>query len=442
MLTGNAFFRFIGARFRGAAKIEMRLWAPLETLIVTAIAILIGHYWIPQNPLGLQAGFPWLLFFPLLIALRYRSLYGVLSELIIVLFFKDSLNRVAWLPYMVGSFGLVLLIGEFSHAWFRRVRKSVQKYTYTGQRLDALSRAYYLLKLSHSHLEESLITKPVTLRKIVEEIRQLTIEGKGGFNPKALKLLLDMLSQYCGVITAVVVEAKNKKITDVILANTGEKMTLKKDDPLLLKIDEAQGVRYQTIENLSKRESDYLAVAPVMTSKGNVIAYLVIKDMIFSSLSETTMQTLSVLLAYFANDVESYESSETLLSLYPDCPSKFALEFRKMIDLHVGLGVSSYLVSIFMKKSDESDYMIKKFLGIQRGLDCSWVIEQEDQVIHINLMPFSNSVAVIGYLSRIDGWFKQEFGKTMKDFCCHHTVKPVTTNAAEKQIEACLDHHV
>ena len=107
MFVGNAFFRSIAARFRGSAKIEMRLWAPVETLVVTGIAILIGHYWIPSDPLGLQIGFPWLLFFPLLIALRYRTVYGILSELIIVLFFKNSLNATDWLPYMIGCFGFI-----------------------------------------------------------------------------------------------------------------------------------------------------------------------------------------------------------------------------------------------------------------------------------------------------------------------------------------------
>jgi hypothetical protein len=70
--------------------------------------------------------------------------------------------------YFLGGFILVLLTGEFSGLWMRRVRRAETLSNYLDERLERLTEQYYLLRLSHDRLEQELLTRPLTLRDALE----------------------------------------------------------------------------------------------------------------------------------------------------------------------------------------------------------------------------------------------------------------------------------
>lgn len=406
--------------FRGCGGKQAWLWAPLETIVITAIALAIGYFFMADEPFATRSAFPWLLFFPMLVALRYHSFYGLVCNVILLLFFRYTVEHTAWLTYLTGSCCLTVLAGEFSHSWFLREKRTQAVVSYTKSRLDNLSRAHYLMKLSHQHLEQSLITKPVTLRQIVAEIRQATIHEEGQLNKESLGTLLSLLSQYCGLISAAVFACDKGKISGKNLAGIGEEFTLDKSDLLFRKIDEISAVRYQTVMDLvDSKKSAYLAVVPLVTSEDENIAYLVIKDMLFNFISEETMETLNVILSYYSNDVAGFRKSPDILKKYPTCPITFARELVRMTDLSKKLGVDSHLVVITVEKSDRSEFLVKKLEQVHRGLDYGWLLEEEDKYLYLNLMPFSGSVALAGYINRMISWLKVEFGLAMGEgiFC-------------------------
>ncbi len=51
------------------------LGAWLEAIIMTLVAMLLGYVYSPHDPLLVTADFPWMIFAPLLIAVRYGFFY-------------------------------------------------------------------------------------------------------------------------------------------------------------------------------------------------------------------------------------------------------------------------------------------------------------------------------------------------------------------------------
>jgi hypothetical protein len=417
-------------------------WAPVETLVISAIAIGLGYAIVGKQVIALNMAFPWLLFFPLLIALRYRTFYGLICNVLIIVFFSSEASEANnWMTYLIGSCCLTILAGEFSHHWFMHNRRLEEMLDYTRGRLDGLSRAHYLTKLSHQHLEQSIITKPVTLRQIIGELRQATIYEGGELNKESLFLLLTLLSRYCGLISAGLYPSQKGKILPKSLAYIGKEFELKAKDPLLKNIGNKQVVRYQTVRDLTESDkSDYLAVIPLVTTAGETIAYVVIQDMIFSYISEETMQTLSVILAYYANDIAGTRAAISILSVYSDCPVEFACELKHMNALSKQLAVQSYLVSIFVKKDDRAEFLIKKLQQIHRGLDYGWLVEDESQYVYLNLMPFSGATALVGYTSRLTKWLKEEFGLQFNDEQCGYRAYRLMGLVEVGLIEKALRH--
>jgi hypothetical protein len=440
----------VGAKALGGLKRHLSsyrekrgwFWPPIETLAISAIAIGLGYVVMGGQITAIQTAFPWLLLFPLLVALRYRSFYGLICNVLIVVFFTSmAKGEITWFSYLVGSSCATLLVGEFSHSWFMRNRRTEELLRYTKTRLDSLSRAHYLAQLSHQHLEQSMITKPVTLRQIVADIRKATIYENGQLNKDSLSLLLTLLSRYCGLVSAGIYASEKGKISKTGLIHIGEEFSLDTDDLLLKKLEAIKAVRYQTIEKMSDTEkSNYLAVVPLTTTESETIAYLVIQDMLFSFVNEETMQTLSVILSYYANDVSGSRAGKDILAVYPDCPIGFACELKHMTGLSKQLSVESHLMSIFIEKSDRSSYLVKKLEQIHRGLDYGWLIEDEGKYTYLNLMPFSGSNALVGYINRLNKWLKEEFGLQFDGALCGYRAYQLTNLAPVELIKKALQH--
>lgn len=415
MSIGNRFNRLFKMGLRGNLKAQYWYWAPIETMVLTVSAVCTGLFLSPDDPLFIQQGFPWLMIFSLLIALRYGSIYGVLSVVIIALTFKQqTAHTSAWFSYLSGSIVAITCAGEFCQSWFTRERRALEMLNYANLRLDYLSRAFYLAKLSQNQLEQNLISKPITLQQIVEAIRQITISKKGKMDPESLGGLLSLLSQYCGLISATIYKADaNQQISDKKLAGIGEETPLDINDPMLFKLNENRTLRYQAINDLAEEyRSNYLAVALIQSSDAKIFAYLTITDMVFSNLNDETLQILSVLLGCYANDLTSYNQASPILEYYPDCPSFFALELQHMSDLKASMNIESTLVGFFVPKEKHTDYLKLKLTETHRSLDYIWAHKTPGYVVYFNLIPFSNAVILNGYLNRITRFFKTEFNIT------------------------------
>lgn len=65
----------------------------IETLLVSALALGLGLWLTPDDPLQLRGDFPWPLLAPLLIGVRYGFVRGLVSACLVVMTFLSCANK-------------------------------------------------------------------------------------------------------------------------------------------------------------------------------------------------------------------------------------------------------------------------------------------------------------------------------------------------------------
>ncbi len=75
--------------------------------------------------------------------------------------------------YFLGGLSLTFIVGSFSDVWMTRLARIRSVNTYLSERLDSLTHRHYLLKISAEQLEQSLLSKPMTLNETLVQLREL-----------------------------------------------------------------------------------------------------------------------------------------------------------------------------------------------------------------------------------------------------------------------------
>src|SRR3954471_22806094 len=119
-------------------------WQWLETLLLTLLAVAIAHRFSPSDPFLLHAAFPWLLFSPALLALRYGALSGLAS--IATLGALWAIEKDAGIVpgdppalHLTGALMLTLVCGEFAGLWQAKVSRAEGSLQYIHEKLERLT---------------------------------------------------------------------------------------------------------------------------------------------------------------------------------------------------------------------------------------------------------------------------------------------------------------
>ncbi|RNC69596.1 MAG: hypothetical protein ED859_07250 [Desulfuromonadales bacterium] len=428
--------------FNTDITLKLNRW--LETFVITAIVITVGVLLNSNDPLFVHAQFPWVWLGPLLVALRYGIAPGLVSTggICLALLVMPRLGfPVGDFPtnYVLGGLLMTLITGQFSEVWSQRLRHADQLSSHTGERFEQLSRAYFMVRLSHDRLEQNLISRPVTLRDAMIDLRNLLAKHGGSLNSETGTALLSILMHYCSLESAAFYPADgDEEIMVEPLAQCGKGAQLDKDDLLLRSAIESGNAAYQAINRYivegqtaspaaissavwsvdtsspdQREQTSYLVVAPMRTSSGRLRGLLLVTEMPFLSLHRETLQILGVLLAYASDQSESVERASDILRRFPDCPPNFAAELIKIVRLKRDLDVSSALVSITVMASPRLDEICRTLERQQRGLDHSWRRSLEWGTQLVTLMPFSGAASIEGFQSRLNEILRRQFGKTI-----------------------------
>lgn len=213
----------------------------IETLVLTALAIGLGAWLAPDDPL-LVHQFPWPLLAVLLAAVRYGFLKGLLSACLLVaallIFRALGLPAYAELPstYIIGTLVCAMVVGEFRDLWDRRLEKLHMANTYRQYRLDEFTRAYQVLRISHDLLEQRIAASDQSLRSSLLILRERMRDLKG--SEEALVWLaepfLDLLAQYGALRVAAIYPTDNLGgLQPWPLASIGGMAELEIEDPLV-----------------------------------------------------------------------------------------------------------------------------------------------------------------------------------------------------------------
>lgn len=389
----------------------------LETLVITVGILVAGYFFNPSDPFFIKSDFQWVLFAPLLIALRYGIAPGMVSMAIICLLYL-YLFRVGGVTggfptvFMLGGTLMILVCGQFSTVWSTRLRRSDQLSRHASDRFEQLSRAYFMVRLSHDRLEQNLISRPVTLRDAMVDLGAVLAKRGGLLNQETGSALISILVHYCSLESAAIfMMGSNGSIQEMPVAECGRGAVFKADDLLLRSAIETGNTSYQSINRLDVNEkSPYLVAAPLRTSAGVTKGILLVSEMPFLALKRETLQILGVLLAYATDHAEAASEARSLLAVFPDCPAMFAAELYKMVRLRRDLDVVSALVVVNVMPTGRLHEMCLALERQQRGLDHGWRRDLGWGVQFATLMPFSGPAAVEGYMARLSEMFLKDFG--------------------------------
>ncbi|MDO8926487.1 MAG: PelD GGDEF domain-containing protein [Sideroxyarcus sp.] len=379
----------------------------LEVVVISLGAIAVGMFFQRDNPFQVGSEFHWIWLAPVLIALRYGVVPGVVSSLILIAAWKLILllgGQQENFPeqFFLGGLILTMICGEFSAAWSSRLRRAEETNRYLDERLARITSRHLLLRLSHDRMEQEILTKPVTLRDALNGVRQLTAEQTKDRMPASGRLL-QMLTQYCQLESAAIF-IPGKDGCYERASQIGSPPDLSAEDPLLQHAIENRSLAHLQLKGLGDNElpSPFLVVVPILNSEQVSLGVLAIDRMPFLAVNEENLQMLSVMLGYYANCVSEAEGVRIIRDTFPSAPMDFAAELHKLLMLQRGYGINSHIVALPFGNDEAGRQAIAQITRIRRGLDISWLLPVGDRTLLINLMPLATEASVEGYLIRIE----------------------------------------
>jgi hypothetical protein len=322
--------------------------------------------------------------------------------------------------YFLGGLMLVLIGGQFGDIWGARLSRARTVNGYLNDRLAALTKNHFLLRLSHERLENDLLAKPTTLRDTLTHLRNIALAARehGDGTPQAdvaqlpgAVAFLQWTAQACQLEVAAMVRVTGNRIDAEPVARVGAPFEIVADDPLIRHCIETHTLAHpQAPELRHEGSSRYVACAPVLSGADELIGVVVVEQMPFLSLSYENLQFLMVLLGYYADGVRHLTVSSEILDLVPDAPYEFALDLGRLARLHRDTGIDSSVVALIFDQDEASDALFESVVRSRRALDVVWQASGKARRAIITLMPLSGAGAVSAYLVRIEDSLRAQFG--------------------------------
>lgn len=399
------------------AEGRLPLWHWLETLLLTLLAAALAYAASPADPFFVDAEFPWVLFAPALLALRYGVLPGLASVALLAAVWAAERAAGLLRPepptlYFMGALLLTLVCGEFASIWNARLRRVESTYRYAREKLDRLTRQHYLLLLSHERLEQDQLSRPMTLRAALLRIRALTAaqDGAGGAPPDlpGLPAMAAMLAQFCQLEVAAFHACAGGEPEPQPRAAIGAARPLDPADPMVQQCLERKAMAHVRTDGLAGAPgARYVVVAPVIDQEGRLLALFAIEQMPFLALHEEALSTLAVLLGYYADSLQVSRQARVVQRALPSCPIEFAAELTRVHRMLVGQGVPSSLVLLrFGSHPDSATFgaLLRRQL---RDLDTVWelpprrgaTVPVPDLLV---LLPLAGAAGAQGALARLE----------------------------------------
>jgi hypothetical protein len=388
-----------------------------ETLLVPMLAVAIGIWLNPLDPLCINSGFPWLWLAPLVLALRYGPLPGLAGAgmlLLAWLFFADAGWSAGDLPkhYFLGGLVTVMLCGEFSSLWLARTRRAEGMQAYLDQRLDQLTQHYYLLRLSHDRLEQDLIGRPLALRDALQALRELPSGGEQQLSGAAE--LLRLLAQYCQLEVAALYPMIAGKLADTPVARLGAEFPLNREDALLRHALSRNALTHLQVElPVAVPASDYIVIAPIDAGEEGPVGVLLVKQLPFFALHEDMLQTLNLLLRYYADGLMR-QPLVAPITAEVACPAEFAFELMRLTHIRQAMGMDSVLVALEFRPLAGYEDLPMQIQRQQRSLDVCWPIRFAEGSVLFTLMPLAGEGSAEGYIARIEQWVRLQRGDSLE----------------------------
>lgn len=380
----------------------------LEAVMLTLVAMLLGYLYSPQDPLLVTADFPWMIFAPLLVAVRYGFLPGLLSAGLLLLgLLVSSTAQQSSLPisYIIGMLLSTFLAGEFRDIWFKKLTKLYMANEYRQYRLDDFTRSYRLLQVSHDELELRIAGNNRSMRNTLLLLRQ-ALQSENITQQNELAAIAEHAMQVFiryGSFTAAglyKVVGQEQKLELKPLVSIGDMPELSVDDILLqacLKNKHTVSIRDEVLDQ-GANPSQLKVCVPLLDTEQTLVGVLAIAEIPFFSMTEQTLNLLTLLAGYIADVLHGERKA---LRLTDPHAQYFSQQLQRAFLNSKKHKLSSALCVFELNTKNEALQQLLE--QSQRGLDLQ--IELTNNRNHdllMVLLPLTAEQGLQSYLKRIN----------------------------------------
>ena len=394
----------------------------VETLVISVLALGLGWWFSPDDPLQVNATFPWVILAPLLLGMRYGFVRGLASAALLVAalfaFRVQGVEAYAQVPaaFIVGVLLCAMLVGEFRDIWERRLERLELANEYRQLRLDEFTRAHHILRISHDRLEQRVAGNDQSLRSSLLGLRQLLRELPGDEAPldALAETVLALLAQYGSLRIAGLYRVRHDRTPEPQpLATLGEMPALDADDLLVrtcLERGELVSVRQELLERGEQRAHSALQVCvPLVDTDGRILALLAVEQMPFFVFNERTFSLLAILAGHIADLLQSDRRALQLADIDAQRFSQYLK--RSLLDAR-DHGLPACLYAFELTDVRYGEEVQRLLEGSQRGLDVQLRLRNDEgRRVLLVLLPLTAAEGSQGYLQRLRILFAERFGQ-------------------------------
>mgnify|MGYP000586539381 CR=1 FL=1 len=381
-------------------RLVIAKYAYIETFVVVALVLLAGYMFDAADPLLIKYEITYIILIMVIITLFHGISNGLFALVLLSAFMKlyyDVFPIREFLHMLI----LVLVLGEFNYFWNRKIIQNTSKNAYLRIKLDELSNAFYTLKISHDQLEKNYVFKPMSLRNSIRIIKD-TYSKEEDYYTEFLTLLKKSFS----VSDAQLCYSLKDKLYDVTDKMASRPIGL--DDPMVEMAMVKKSPMYVSSQEV-KNNSKYLAVIPAVAND-RVKGMLLIRKMPFLSFNKDTLITISVLIAYFLDELEKWKAIKLERASSSVLNDEFAFELKRLYKLFVDYEVESTVLVI--KTDDEllSHLILEMIQKNLRSLDLLSSHRSLDTYVLSVLFPFADDASAEGFFKRLLALLKLQDG--------------------------------
>jgi hypothetical protein len=351
---------------------------------------------------------PLLVFFPLLLGLRYGFVAGSLGAAL-------TAAAVAWMnhlnPAVLGDYpkaqAVALLLagmaaGEARDLWNARMRQLDYICRYHQTRLQQFTGAYQALQVSHAQLERRMVGGVTSLRTALERLRLR--EPAAGSDPQAPlgglgDWLLEIMADAGSLHTAAVYALNDRGVLRLpAVAMIGQAAELSPFNPLLRETLRTGALTSVHAGNEAAHEP-VIAVVPLVDATGHIHGVVSISDMPFLNIHQETFELLGVLGRHIGDILaRRTRPAGELLGFHA---LRYSLQ-RNVLDVKKH-GLPAALLACKIVDAARSDALVAHCCHDSRGLDQSWISRnRKGQPVVVKILPMTDEAGVKRFLARLE----------------------------------------
>lgn len=429
-------------RHINAGKEAVRRWLTSSSKVSQAVELVVLAVGLPllgvvvssTNPLGINGGFPWVILGPLLFAARYGVAAGLSAAALASVAYLGIAGTAA-VGVSVGTVLGALLVGELTTGWRQRALRAEAQSAYLKHRLKEFSNEYHVLSLSHGQLEAHIAGQRMSLRRALQRLKPALVTREA--SREASEDIMAVFAQFCSIQVAGLYVLSSETVIDPQpLATIGGMGELPRFDPLLkLALNKKQLVSIKLDAQGSEAHAEsLLAVAPIVDSRDQVHAVLVVQDMHFMAFQQDNLNKLALLAASIGDRIARNGS------LHEGPQEHFMAELDTAIRFVRSHAVDASLMVARLPLNEPGDLVAEELSSNFRSLDSAWRVpgtesEQETQLIAV-LMPLTSRENAHAWLHRLADKLKKAHGIHLQDTLLSMRCMSLSPSTGRRQ---CLD---